>query len=50
MGLAFSVDTASFERVNIVGHTVRYGNGSVAQYDLTAERQSDGGFLITWMA
>ena len=48
-GLAFSVNTTSFERVNIVGHTVRYGSGSVAQYDFTAERQSDGGFLITWM-
>ena len=48
-GLAFSVNTTSFERVNIVGRTVRYGNGSVAQYDFTAERQSDGGFLITWM-
>ena len=48
-GLAFSVNTTSFERVNIVGHTVRYGGGSVAQYDFTAERQSDGGFLITWM-
>ena len=49
MGFAFSVNTTSFERVNIVGHTVRYGGGSVAQYDFTAERQSDGGFLITWM-
>ena len=48
-GLAFSVNTTSFERVNIVGHTVRYGSGSVAQYDFTAERQRDGGFLITWM-
>ena len=48
-GLAFSVNTTSFERLNIVGHTVRYGSGTVAQYDFTAERQSDGGFLITWM-
>ena len=48
-GLAFSVNATSFERINIVGHTVRYGSGAVAQYDLTAERQSDGGFLITWM-
>ena len=48
-GLAFSVNTTSFERINIVGQTVRYDSGSVAQYDFTAERQSDGGFLISWM-
>ena len=48
-GLAFSVNATSFERINIVGHTVRYGSGAVAQYDLTAEHQSDGGFGITWM-
>ena len=48
-GLASSVNTTSFERINIAGRTIRYGGGSVAQYELTAERQSDGGFLITWM-
>ena len=48
-GFAQVATAGGFERVSLDGYEVVYASGRVANYAVTAERQSDGGFLITWM-
>ena len=48
-GFAQVATAGAFERVSLDGYEVVYGDGRVAHYDFTAERQSDGGFLISAM-
>ena len=48
-GFAQVATAGAFERVRLDGYEVVYGGSRVAHYAFTAERQSDGGFLITAM-
>ena len=48
-GLANVGPHASRERIAVVGHERRFSGDRLTLYDFTAERQSDGGFLISAM-
>ncbi len=48
-GFAQVATAGGFERVSLDGYEVVYAGGRVATYAVTAERQSDGGFLISGM-
>ena len=48
-GFAQVATAGGFERVSLDGYEVVYASGRVANYAVTAERQSDGGFLISGM-
>ena len=48
-GLANVGPHVSRERIAVVGHERRFSGDRLTLYDFTAERQSDGGFLISAM-